>query len=526
MNLRGRIWYLSHIMLIVLTLLSLRIAYWPLLRGDDLRPVAVGPNPQTGIDPNRGQLPPDFASLPQPVIARTIEQLRKISRGSIYDRNGNPLAYNCTNPDTDTTTRCYPQLTTAHVVGYLGNFGAGVDVIGPGVTGIEGSFNDPLLGLSRLGNQLGQMVHLPVIGEDIYLTIDSNVQAVATAALGNRAGAIVALNAHTGEVLALVSGPAFDPNQVNSPGYLDGLIASCGGYLYCQDPLFNRAVYGSYPPGSTWKTVTLIAALESGQVSPDETFYFGIADDYGCYIYRINEGQVINDCNHPWESTLDLTDSFAVSANVAFAQIGDMMPADIMIEYAQRFGVELEEAPPIEIGALAASLANDPRELEHNRFLRACTAIGQCQLQVSPLNMALIAAAVVNQGDIPSPYLVQEVRHSEAQEANPRRSPRPWRRNAMSTQTADIVRQMMIAVVDQGTGANAATAGLTVGGKTGTAENDTNAPHAWFIGFAEDEGGNTVAIAVIVEFSGEGSEIAAPIFALVADAAMQSLRSQ
>ena len=159
-----------------------------------------------------------------------------------------------------------------------------------------------------------------------------------------------------------------------------------------------------------------------------------------------------------------------------------------------------------------------PRRWASGPFLRASTAIGQGELLASPLNMALVAATVVNHGDLPRPHLIRAIRapsgsllHGEPSGA--------WLAGAMSPPVADQVRAMMLDVVQEGTGVQAAVPGLTVGGKTGTAQvSGAAAPHAWFIGFAQQDQ-RAIAIAVIVENGGEGSEVAAPIFAEVARAA-------
>jgi peptidoglycan glycosyltransferase len=278
-----------------------------------------------------------------------------------------------------------------------------------------------------------------------------------------------------------------------------------------------------YVPGSTWKTVALIAALDTGRVTPQTIFDVGPPrrDDRGnYYVYEV-DGGIIIDRNHT-EQVLNLERSYVTSANAVFARLGDEMGAETFLEYAARLGFSRgnREAPPLEIATSAAQVANDPEALRYNNLLRAATAVGQGELLTSPLSMALVVAAAVNEGDIPRPHLLQAIRHPAGYplQGEPRGN---WVSGVMRPETAQQVRQMMIALVKSGSAA--AVPGLTIGGKTGTAEVSSGlGPHAWFIGFAEAEG-RTVAIAVVVEHGGQGGDIAAPIFAQVADVALRHL---
>ena len=515
MTLTQRIWHIGHVIVIVLLLLSTRIVYWQMFRGPTLQPIVLDPaaaaaqyQALSGGAPPTG--PATFDDLPQPVVQRTRTFLADITRGTIFDQAGRPLAYDYEQVD-GTTARFYAEPSLAHVTGYVSG-------LRTGVTGIERSFNETLLGVNRVDTHLGQMLHRPIVGSDVYLTIDSRTQRAAAEALGNRAGAVVALDAETGAVLAMVSQPGFDPNQVQNVRYVTDLLANCGTDVECQSALVNRAAQGLYVPGSTWKTVTLVAALDSGLAAPDTMFDVGppLQDDQGqYYAYWVDGGQVI-DRNHP-EAVLDLQRAYVTSANAVFAQLGDELGGDTLITYARRLGFGRDEAPPLEIETSAARLANNPAALEQNNLLRAVTAIGQGELLASPLSIALMVSAVVNDGVIPEPHLLASVRHPSGAVLQDEPQAK-WIEDVMTPKTAEQVRRMMVALVERGS--PAAVPGLTVGGKTGTAEvGDNQAPHAWFAGFAENEG-RTVAIAVIVENGGQGSSVAAPIFARVADAAL------
>jgi penicillin-binding protein A len=512
----SRIWHLLNGGLLLLVLLTARLGYWHVVRGRELQPVALDPvvaaAQYAGSDDP--EAPVTLETLPQPVIQRTVIALQSLQRGAIFDRNGQPLAYTELDANGDPVRR-YTDPSLAHVVGYTSGLGTGVN-------GLERSFNLSLLGIDRLDSRINQMLHRPVLGSNLYLTIDSRIQAAANAALAGRAGAVVVLDAHTGAVLAMTSAPTFDPNRVLEPEYMQALLQGCGGG--CPSVLLNRATQGLYTPGSTWKTVTLIAALDSGQAKPDRVFDFGppVQTPNGSYYVYEVDGGVITDPNHP-EQVLNLTQSYAASANAAFARLGDELGGDRMLDYAGRLGFSSRRgAPPIEIDASASQVANNPDDLRSNNLLRASAAIGQGEVLATPLNMALVVAAVVNNGDMPRPHLMGSLRQPEGQvlSGEPRGN---WVSNVMRTTTAEQVRAMMVNNVQSGKPASAAVPGATAGGKTGTAQlGGAAAPHAWYVGFADD-GQHAVAVAVIIENIGSGSSVAAPVFSQTAAAALRFL---
>lgn len=512
-----RIRHITNVIVVLLFAVSLQIVYWSLVKGEALQPVVLDPQSvplaYTASDDASSI---KFEDLPGPVRVRTLNMLQTVNRGAIYDRNGHPLADN-QKGENGRSFRFYSEPSLAHVVGYIS--------YGLGASGIEYTQNETLLGLQRIDNKLKQLLHQPIEGNDVTLTIDARIQQTAALALHNRsaAGAIVVMDAHTGAILAMVSAPGFDPNVFLRGGTEADI---CSTSLGCNNQnFFNRATQGLYPPGSTWKTITLIAALETGKVTPETVFDFGEArcDASGCYYGYEVDGQFIEDRNH-FAQTLTVRESYALSANTTFARLADEMGDETVITYARRFGFNHEEGrPPIEIEANAPQLANNLEELYSNNLLRASTGIGQGELLASPLSMALVVSAVINDGDIPTPHLLQAIGYpsGDALANEPRRY---WIRETMRPETAQQVREMMIEVVNNGTGTQAALPGIIVGGKTGTAEVDGNEqPHAWFTGFAQNEE-QTVVIAVMIENGGEGGQIAAPIFAEVAEVAIQHSR--
>jgi peptidoglycan glycosyltransferase len=517
MDMDRRIWHVGTAVLILVTILSVRLVYWQLIRGEELQPVVLNPifdsetSGELSLEGLNSEALESFDTLPLPVQQRTNEVLASIVRGNILDRNGRVLAFDVED-ETGFRSRGYHNMGMAPILGYT----SGLRV---GLTGIEQYFNESLFGIDRADGQVSLLLHQPIVGSNVYLTVDTELQNATAGVLGGRRGSIVVMDAKSGEILAMVSNPTFDPNQILDPAYADGLI-NCDN-PGCQGALINRATQGLYVPGSIWKTVTLIAALDSGHVTPDTVFDFGqqrSGPDGRYYVYEV-DGAEFKDPNHP-ESRLNLVRSFAVSANAAFARMGDEMPPELFISYAQALGFSSEENPiPLEIQTAPGQLANDLEEFRANNVLQASTGFGQGEILTSPLNMALVVCAVVNNGSIPIPHLLLRV-ESPTGDIMRQEPDGLWATNVMRPETAQQVRDMMITVVQSGSGVRAAVSGLTIGGKTGTAEVEGQQPHAWFIGFAEN-GNRTLAISVLVENGGEGADVAAPIFAQVAQLALQ-----
>jgi penicillin-binding protein A len=532
MTLDRRAWDIARAATLLLVLLSFRIVYWQMVRGEDLQPTAVNlvqaaaEYPLAGGSRNGHLLSwvrfqtgvstvKSLESLPQPVIQRTMDFLSTITRGSIYDRNGRALAYD-QQTEQGKPSRFYSEPSLAHVIGYVSGMRTGV-------TGIELRYNDSLLGLDRPDSHIARLLHKPITGSDLYLTIDSSIQRAAERALRDKTGSIVVLNAENGAVLALVNAPRFDPNRILDYVYVAELLDGCEDGFHCRAPFLNRATQGLYTPGSTWKTIPLIAALETEQVKMDTVFDFGepVQGSGGPYfIYRVDGGS-IPDSNHG-ERRLNLEMSFAKSANAAFARIGDEMPTEILIDYAARlgFGAPGEIHFELDIESAPAQLANEISSLYDNNLLRAVTAIGQGELLASPLNIGMIVLSVINEGSLPVPYFLEYVKEPDGRLI----AELPNRQtidHIMKPETAALVRDMMVSVVEKGSGQRAGLQGYTVGGKTGTAQVGGGLPpHSWFAGFALDEDQGYVVV-VLVEHGGEGARAAAEIFAEVVKAAVQ-----
>ncbi len=433
------------------------------------------------MDPETG----DAVSNP-----RTIESDLDVRRGRVFDRHGTVLAD--TVPSGDVFRRVYPQPESAYVVGYYSPLLYDRD-------GLEATYDDELTGRDGTNPFVrwqNDLLHRPQEGLDLHLTLDAELQRTAHELLAGRTGAAVLIEVETGAVVALASNPHYDPNPLFIASYAEGEEAKAYWETLASDPaspLLLRATDASFTPGSTFKVVSAAGAIDAGFASPDTTY-----EDTGSLPV---EGRVIPENeNRPTDDTIwSLREALAWSLNVVFAQVGLALGPDLMREYGERFG--FDEAVPFDLPVVESQLASTPEFLNEQAAL-AETAFGQGQLLATPLHMALIAASIANGGEMMLPYLVD---HLTTQEGDPvrRTEPAVWRR-AVSAEAAAQVESMMITAVETGVATGATIDGLTVGGKTGTAETgDDQDPHAWFIGFVGDPEPR-YAVAVFLEHGGAG----------------------
>jgi peptidoglycan glycosyltransferase len=431
----------------------------------------------------RAQSIDESASNPRAAETSLTEQ-----RGAIYDSTGNVLAHSIETPDGH-FQRMYADASLAQTVGYVSTR--------YGLDGLESSFNGYLSGQQGsdpLTAIWADISRTPSRGNDIVLTIDPVLQKAVAQALGNRAGAVVVLNPKTGAVLAMVSAPTYDPNQIDTVGA--SLLQNAG------KPLLNRATHGLYPPGSTYKTVTASAALDSGVAKP--------TDKYQCS----GDGILVRGfriaCTNapPGETEWDFQRAYAYSINATFAQVAVQIGASRFADYSHRFGI----GEPISFDTdVSKSLVDQPGTTLDDVLL-ASSGFGQGQLAVTPLQMALVAATIANGGVEPSPYLVSQVRDPAGQVISSLQ-PDP-KGQVIRSSTAGTMNQFMLSAVAE-FGPAAGLQGMDVAGKTGTAETGTSAaPHSWFIGYAP-AAAPRIAVAVIVENGGAGSQAAGPIAAQI-----------
>jgi penicillin-binding protein A len=404
--------------------------------------------------------------------------------------------------------RRYPHGTlTAHVVGY--------STASRARTGLESSLNDFLTASnSRLStivdNSLDQFRGKPIKGNNVQLTIDLAAQKIALDALGAQCGAVVAFDPRTGAVRVLASAPSYNPNAVEHDYASIGRIkADCVPAA----PLINRATAGLYPPGSTFKVVTTAAALESKRYTPDSLFTDpGFCTEYGKQVHNFADQR-----GPEVFGRIALKDALIHSVNSVFCNIGKDLGAKRILAQAKRFG--FYSAPPLEtpIGERLPSGLYDKRKLYEPKrdsdVDPGRLAFGQERLLVTPLQMAMVAAAIGNGGILMEPYVVSRITApggGTIQKTTPVSLGR-----AVSKDTATAISEMMLGVVQRGTGTAAAIPDFTVAGKTGTAETSIPGRNTtWFICFAGPNDGSPPSIAVAVVLEDQtltGGATAAPI---------------
>jgi len=417
-----------------------------------------------------------------------LEQAR-IKRGLIKAADGTVLARSVQRAD-DTWTRRYPQGTLlSHAVGY--------SFLRYGQAGLERSRNEALTGeRDEITSVFDQLTGERKVGDDVITTLDPDAQRTAIDALGGQKGSVVALDPDSGAVRVMASYPQFDPNDI--PRTLGRLNRDP------DSPLLNRATQGRYAPGSTFKVVTAAAALDTGRFKPDS-----VVD--GSSPKEISGVPLFNSGGASFGS-ITLTEALTQSVNTVWAQVGETLGKRTMARYMQRFG--FYNRPPLDYPAGQRFASGEFFEGEllsptSDRIDVGRMAIGQDKLQVTPLQMAMVAAAVAGDGTIARPHLTDRVVDPDGRVRDD--IGRTTFSRVMKRDTAATLREMMSNVVREGTGTAAALSGIQVAGKTGTAERGDGTNQVWFIGLAPVEDPQ-VAIAVTVERTdGQGGTVAAPI---------------
>ncbi|MGI8425264.1 MAG: peptidoglycan D,D-transpeptidase FtsI family protein [Actinomycetota bacterium] len=445
-----------------------------------------------------------------PANTRLLLKEYSLARGAIRTSDGKTVAMSEETPaEALKFLRKYPEGPLfSHAVGFYS--------VRYQRAGLEQSHNKELTGsggvvtMQDLGDKLlgkGEQ------GDNLVLSIDSRVQQAASDALGARKGAIVALDPLNGQILALVSKPDFDPNPISQHSS-EGQQQAWDGLNKNPDrPLNNRAATETYPPGSTFKLITAAAALENG-VSPDTSF--PPADGYKAP----QTDRVIGNFG---DSTCggNMADALRVSCNAYFARLGAELPRGALEKTAKAFG--FTEKPPLDSRAVASRLP-DSSQLKSPAFA-ALTSIGQLSVSATPLQMALVAAGIGNSGKVPVPQFVKQVEDARGGIVETA-SAEIWK-EAVSPENAETIKQMMIGVVEGGSGRGAAIPGIKVAGKTGTAQAGASGQNtlAWFVAVAPADAPR-IAIAVVVEGPGEGStETGGKLAAPMAKSVLQAHRS-
>ena len=449
----------------------------------------------------------------RPDNRRTLLASYARERGQILV-GGTPVAKSVPTKDELKWLRTYPQGELySHVTGYYSfTYGAG--------GGLEGADNDLLSGSSdtlfyrRVSDILTGKTPS---GASLELTINPAAQKAADQALGDQRGAVVALDPKTGDILALVSHPAYDPSLLS--GHDTKKVQSAWTRLNADKgrPLIDRAIGGDlYPPGSTFKLVTAAAALESGKFTEESQIPGPATLDLPQTTVNLPNDDRLP-CGPGGKSSLTI--ALQRSCNTSFGWLGMQLGADALRSQAAKFGV----GDKLEI-PMSVTPSRVPTDLNEPQTAQA--AIGQYDVRMTPLQVAMISAAIANNGVVMQPRLVKRVLSSDLEVID---QPDPVELSqAVSPDTSAALTRMMEAVVSSGTGTAAQIPGVDVSGKTGTGQDGKGlAPHAWFTSFAPAQGAK-VAVAVVVEDGGRlgneafGGKVAAPIAKSVMQAVLGS----
>jgi peptidoglycan glycosyltransferase len=429
-------------------------------------------------------------------------------RGEIISADGKILARSVPSDDEYELQRVYP-------FGELFSQIVGYQSVVVGSTGVEKEYNDILSGRDTSGLQLKDLGEL-LLGKEttgnVVLSLRTDAQLVAKQALGDQQGSVVVMNPTTGALIAMYSNPSFDPQPL--AGHNPEAVQAYWDVLR-NDPanrLLPRAYRERYPPGSTFKIATTEAALDTGKATPTTVFPT---------VRSITPPQAGRPISNFGGSSCGgtLEESFIRSCNTTFAELGLQLGEEFPPRLA---GFGIYEQPPLDLQPGAAvSSGPTPGTFDDNKPLFALAGIGQGEVATTPLQMAMISGAVANGGTVMRPHVAAEIRDDEGRVVSSVDA-RAWK-EAMPPTTAATIRDFMVQVVNspRGTGTSARIAGLTVAGKTGTAQTcDTCTPHAWFVAFAPAEAPQ-YAVSVIVERGGSmgdeatGGRVAAPIAATV-----------
>lgn len=411
-------------------------------------------------------------------------------RGSIFDRNGNELAY--TELDSEgKEQRVYPyEDLFCHVVGYSTK----------GKSGIEKMANSYLIqSHSSLNTKMeAEMNEEKNPGDDVYTTLDCRLQEVAKNALGMYKGAVVVTEVSTGEILCMYSNPGFDPNVIDQEW--DTLSNDKESTV-----LLNRATQGLYPPGSTFKICTSLEYIKEHQSSV-EGYY------YQCNGTFSNASGTIHCYHNSAHGGEDFEKSFAKSCNSSFANIGLSVNRDQFRDTLQT--LMFDEPIPMDL-PFSKSHVVMGNEVDEYECMQ--TSIGQGTTLITPIHLNMITCSIANNGTLMKPYLVTDVKN-HAGERIQTFSPQSYK-SLMKPEEASVLKELMTAVVEDGTGKKLQNDLYTAAGKTGSAEYNSikTDSHAWFTGFAPVDYPE-IAVTVIVEGAGSGGEFAVPISKRIFDA--------
>jgi peptidoglycan glycosyltransferase len=435
-----------------------------------------------------------------PLNARALLDQQRIERGRIVASDGTVLARSVrtssSGPGEGTFVRTYPTGDEfAHAIGY-----AFIDL---GRTGLERFRNGPLNGRTNndLQSILDQLQGKRPRGDEVVTTLDPAGQQIANSQLAGHEGAVVALDPRTGAVRVMASSPSFNPNSLRSRRNYARLATGGGGR-----PLVNRATQFGYAPGSTFKVVTATAAIDSGAFTPQSTVS-------GKDNVTISGVPLQNDNNESF-GHITLTEGLVKSVNTVWAQVAERLGKRTIARYMSRFG--FDRKPRLDYPSDEMSTSGEYRgtHLVHPTSSLVDVGrmgIGQDKLEVTPLQMAQVAAAVANHGRLMTPHLTARIVDTDGRTVQ---TIKPHLQAVvMKPSTAAALTSMMEAVVNEGTGTSAQIPGVPVAGKTGTAETQigTSINNVWFIAFAPADKPRVAVAVTLRGVPGQGAAFAAPV---------------
>ncbi len=406
----------------------------------------------------------------------------RVIRGEIRSANGEVLAQTVVDEEGN-ETREYPYgAVFAHVVGRFSK----------GKAGIEESDNIHLLtsNMNSFDVMYADLIGEKSKGDNVITTLDTKLQQIAYDALGNYRGAVVVMEPSTGKILAMVSKPSYDPNEIDQ--IWEEIVAD----EQTESVLLNRATQGLYPPGSTFKVLTALEYMRENATYPNY--------EYNCDGSIEYEGMTIHCYNNKAHGELDLPLSFAKSCNTSFASIGQNINIDSFYKLCNDFLFNTNL--PIDITSNKSSFTLQKGVSGVKEAMQ--TAIGQGNTLITPLHNAMIAATIANGGVMMKPYVVDRIENADGGKVK-RYSPQLIAK-PMTALESDYLGEMMRMVVTDGTGSKLEDLKVEAAGKTGSADHGGGKAHAWFIGYAPYDNPE-IAISVIVESVGTGSDYAVPI---------------
>lgn len=402
----------------------------------------------------------------------------KVLRGSIYDRDGNLLAYS--EKDDESARRIYKyDRLYSHIIGYsLREYGK---------SGLEKSFNSYLVGASEKTavNELINLINPVGVGNNLTLTIDHSLQAKSRDLLSGRKGSIISMDPKTGAILSMISLPDFNVNTLTEEW---SKVSEDAG-----SPLFNRSSQGLYTPGSIFKLVTALGVIREGKQD----------DIYTCTGTVVIDGKEFSDHDKKGHGELNLKAAFTKSCNTYFAsravEIGHIRILELAEEFVFNRELDFE---------LETSMSVFPKTSGGNTDL-AASGIGQGRIMTSPLNILLAFSSTANDGVMLEPYIVSQVVSPDGKSIYIKEP----EQIAVIGNVQEMVQlqEMMREAVKTGTGRNASIRNVEVAGKTGTAENQSGKNHAWFVGYAPFDDPKIVVVVVLEEEGSSGGSSAAPI---------------